>query len=92
LLRSASAAGCKRVAPSHPLRYAIMMTDLASVLPALKEPLILTWLKRDLADMTADAFHEDLLCLRGGDDQAFKRTLALNWLRVLQLALTFCSL
>jgi len=59
------------------LRYAIMMTDLASVLPALKEPLILTWLKRDLAEMTADAFHEDLLRLRGSDDQAFKRTLAL---------------
>ena len=27
--------------------------------------------------MTADAFHEDLLRLRGRDDQAFKRTLAL---------------
>jgi hypothetical protein len=59
------------------LRYAIMMTDLASVLPALKEQLILTWLKRDLAEMTADAFHEDLLRLRGSDDQEFKRTLAL---------------
>src|SRR6266702_2653482 len=54
-----------------------MMTDLASVLPALKEQLILTWLKRDLAEMTADAVHEDLLRLRGSDDQGFKRTLAL---------------
>jgi hypothetical protein len=59
------------------LRYAIMMTDLAFVLPALKEQLILTWLKRDLAAMTADAFHEDLLRLRGSDDQEFKRALAL---------------
>jgi hypothetical protein len=53
------------------------MTDLAAVLPALKEQLILTWLKRDLAEMTADAFHEDLLRLRGHDDQDFKRVLAL---------------
>ena len=53
------------------------MTDLASVLPALKEQLILTWLKRDLAEYTADAMHEDLLRLRGSDDQEFKRTLAL---------------
>jgi hypothetical protein len=52
-------------------------TDLASVLPGLGEQLILTWLKRDLAEYTADAMHEDLLRLRGGDDQAFKRTLAL---------------
>jgi hypothetical protein len=55
----------------------VLMSDLASVLPALDEQVKLTWLKRDLAEMTADAFHEDLLRLRGSDDQEFKRTLAL---------------
>ena len=45
-------------------------SNLASVPPGLGEQLILTWLKRDLAEMMADAYHEDLLRLRDGDAQA----------------------
>src|SRR5688572_18158155 len=53
-----------------------MTKNLASVLPALEEQLRLTWLKRDVAEYTADSLHEDLLRLRGGDDQEFKSALA----------------
>ena len=52
------------------------MAALAPVLPALEGQVILTWLKRDLAEAMADSYHEDLLRLRGCDDQAFKSTLA----------------
>jgi heme oxygenase len=53
------------------------MSDLAKVLPALDERVKLTWLKRDIAELTADACHEDLLRLCGGNDENFKKMLAL---------------
>jgi hypothetical protein len=52
------------------------MAEPASIPPALEGQVILTWLKRDLAEAMAESYHEDLLRLRGCDDQAFKSTLA----------------
>jgi hypothetical protein len=54
-----------------------MSKNLISVPPELEDQLRLTWLKRDIAEYAAESFHEDLLSLRGGDDQAFKSAIAL---------------